>query len=40
LAFSGSIVFPAGFHNQIIVRDYDTWVNTTSSSSSSKSKTQ
>ena len=27
LAFSGSIIFPAGFHNQIIVRDYDTWVN-------------
>lgn len=25
LAFSGSVVFPAGYRNQIIVRDYEAW---------------
>jgi hypothetical protein len=26
LTFSGSVVFPAGFDNQIIVRDYKTFL--------------
>jgi hypothetical protein len=26
LAFSGSVVFPAGYIDQIIVRDYRQWI--------------